>query len=160
MSSKTRELIYLMLKQQDRMRLIYKNISVIDGQYDVRLKAAAKIVSEVMLKRKNHYEELLVVAADASDDASEEGYRDIDAAIKQLAESITQMHFNNLYEFVFYVTNQTEKILEIVNLSLERIRKNDLEQTSLENALLKVKAIEEEFLVMLKSFSKNTKQLA
>lgn len=160
MGAKSVELINMMMKQQERLRLIYKNVSVIDGQYDVRLKTAAKVVSEVLMKRKAHYQELLLAASESSDDASEEGYRDIEAAIVQYGETISQQHFGDLYDYINYVSEKTDMLLQIVELAIDRINKNDLNQESIQSALIQIKAIENEFIVILRSFNKNTKQLA
>lgn len=162
MSDKTIELIHLMLKQHDKMRKIYKNISVIDGQYDMRLKTAAKVIAEVLLKRKTQYEVLLCDAAKISDDASDEGFNEIKKAILLLGEGLNQAHFNNLHDFTIFVIGHTEGIINIVDLALKRINYNktlQMHQEQLEEALIKVRQIEVQFDALLKAFQRNEKQL-
>lgn len=89
MSGKSRELIQMMLKNQEKLSLMYKNVSVIDGQYDVNLKSASKVLSELMKKRTTYYRTILNKAADDSDEISEEGYLAIKESIEGISASLS-----------------------------------------------------------------------
>lgn len=154
MITRSRELIHLMLKIQEKLSLMYKNVSVIDGQYNVKLKSTAKILSELMRKRTDFYREILNEAADESDEATEEGYSVIKAAITEIKEDLSQQNFTSVYDFLRYAIDYTEKLLGIIKLVKERIEGTSLNQEALYNTLTQIEHMEEETVYALTAFAK------
>lgn len=159
MNQKSRELVQLVIKIQNQFCNIYKNVSVIGGKYDVHLQSAAKVLSSHLKDRTEYYNEILVEAADESDETTEENYELVKEAILRLKEQLGSQTFTSVASFINYAVKHTDILIGIADVIIERIKLSENNYESMEKTLIEIREKELETKEVLASFIRKSKDV-